>query len=489
MALAFPAGPTAGQQYTGPDGTVYEWNGTLSVWVKVNAVQTATAGASAATGAAVIPGGAGTARPTTPATGMFRYNNDTPPAVLEFYDGATWQSVPTSSGGGLGAASLAQAAAGTSNAVANTPETSVPKDASGMAGAALLPGSSVAYGGTPATGMIRYNNSTPPAVIEYYNGSGWVTLGSGGGATAATLAEAAAGTLNTKYSSPETAVPKDASGMAGAALLPGSGAAYGGTPATGMLRYNNATPPAVLEYYNGSGWVTLGSGGGGATAATLAEAAAGTINTKYSSPETSVPKDASGMAGAALLPGSGAAYGGTPATGMIRYNNSTPPATIEYYNGSSWITLGSSSSNSGTNVQVFDNSGTWVAPAGVTRVVVSMIGGGGMGDSTNTIAGYSGGSRYNVSTTVVPGTSYTITVGARGVGVLGTGGTTSAFGLTATGGGGTSGVPGTPAVVYCNDPGLDIGGVLGGTGVLAGAGSGNGISTFAAQKGSVVIQW
>jgi hypothetical protein len=26
--------------------------------------------------------------------------------------------------------------------------------------------------------MIRYNNSTPPAYLEYYNGSGWVALAS-----------------------------------------------------------------------------------------------------------------------------------------------------------------------------------------------------------------------------------------------------------------------------------------------------------------------
>ena len=79
----------------------------------------------------------------------------------------------------------------------------------------------------------------------------------------ATLAEAAAGTITDKYSSPQTAVPKDASGMAGAAILPGSAAAYSGTAATGMIRYNNLTPPAVIEYYNGSAWTALSTGGGG----------------------------------------------------------------------------------------------------------------------------------------------------------------------------------------------------------------------------------
>lgn len=93
------------------------------------------------------------------------------------------------------------------------------------------------------------NYSVDAASVAAFAGSG--------GISAATLAQAAAGTLNTVYSSPETAVPKDSSGMAGAAILPGSAAAYAGTPAAGMLRYNNSTPPAYLEYYNGSAWVPL----------------------------------------------------------------------------------------------------------------------------------------------------------------------------------------------------------------------------------------
>jgi hypothetical protein len=48
-----------------------------------------------------------------------------------------------------------------------------------MAGAAILPGSAAAYVGTPAIGMIRYSDTTPPAVIEYYDGTTWVSLGTG----------------------------------------------------------------------------------------------------------------------------------------------------------------------------------------------------------------------------------------------------------------------------------------------------------------------
>ena len=43
------------------------------------------------TGAALIPGGNDGARPTTPVTGMLRYNNQGgTPVVMEYYDGAAW---------------------------------------------------------------------------------------------------------------------------------------------------------------------------------------------------------------------------------------------------------------------------------------------------------------------------------------------------------------------------------------------------------------
>jgi len=149
---------------------------------------------------------------------------------------------------------------------------------------------------------------------------------------AASLAEAAAGTITDKYSSPQTAVPKDASGMAGAALLPGSAAAFSGTPATGMIRYNNLTPPAVIEYYNGSAWIALG----GLAAATLVQAAAGTVDTVANTPKTSVPKDASGMTGAAILPsGTSAQQPATPVAGMTRLNTDTK--TLEFYDGTAWV--------------------------------------------------------------------------------------------------------------------------------------------------------
>jgi hypothetical protein len=171
MALAFPAGPTAGQQYTGPNGIVYQWDATAGVWLKVNSVQTVTSGATAATGAARIPTGNTAARPAaTLAAGQFRYNSQIP--QLEFSDGTAWLAV----GGGT-AATLPEAAAGTLNTVFSSPQTAVPKDASGMTGAAILPsGTLLQRPATPVAGMQRFN--TDSGYEEVYTGAtlGWQNL-------------------------------------------------------------------------------------------------------------------------------------------------------------------------------------------------------------------------------------------------------------------------------------------------------------------------
>lgn len=107
--------------------------------------------------------------------------------------------------------------------------------------------------------------------------------------------------------------------------------------------------------------------------------------------------------------------------------------------------------------QLFTASGTWTAPAGVTQVQLVVIGGGGGGggyDFGGAADGWQGGfgGLAAGAATVVPGTAYTVTVGAGGSGgatsANGTAGGTSSFGalMSATGGGGgpsSGGSPGT----------------------------------------------
>lgn len=121
-------------------------------------------------------------------------------------------------------------------------------------------------------------------------------------------------------------------------------------------------------------------------------------------------------------------------------------------NGAGFENLGSISSgagvipaiNIGTRIQIFTSSGTFVAPTGVTKVYLSMVGAGGGGgsDGGTVLAGGGGGgaSLLNYVYTVVPGNSYTVTIGAGGIaanpGTGGTGGSTTFDTITCVGGAG-----------------------------------------------------
>ncbi len=106
--------------------------------------------------------------------------------------------------------------------------------------------------------------------------------------------------------------------------------------------------------------------------------------------------------------------------------------------------------NNFKNKAAFTSSGTWVCPAGITRVFLRIVGGGGGGGGCDEIyrlsytpgTGGGGGSAAALETLVEvsPGTSYSIVVGAGGTGGSttaasgGTGGTSSALGISIIGG-------------------------------------------------------
>jgi hypothetical protein len=73
---------------------------------------------------------------------------------------------------------LVQAQAGTLTSVAATPQTAVPKDASGMTGAAIIPsGTTAQRPGTPANGWLRFNSDLANNVEVYDAGTpGWRPL-------------------------------------------------------------------------------------------------------------------------------------------------------------------------------------------------------------------------------------------------------------------------------------------------------------------------
>ena len=132
-------------------------------------------------------------------------------------------------------------------------------------------------------------------------------------------------------------------------------------------------------------------------------------------------------------------------------------------------------------VVTISSSGTWVVPAGVTSVKVEVWGTGGSGGGVSSSgsargAGSGGGGGYSVATkTVVPGNSYTITIGALGAVSTGNGGNGGASIFTGTGGtviaNGGSGGAANNGVGGAGGTGIGTGAFSGGAG---GAGAGNG---------------
>lgn len=80
--------------------------------------------------------------------------------------------------------------------------------------------------------------------------------------------------------------------------------------------------------------------------------------------------------------------------------------------------------NTPSNIQIFTSSGTFTAPAGVTKVYLTMVGGGASGGGGTAISiggggGGGGGSVVNRPYSVTGGNNYTVTIGAGGSAVSG----------------------------------------------------------------------
>ena len=104
-------------------------------------------------------------------------------------------------------------------------------------------------------------------------------------------------------------------------------------------------------------------------------------------------------------------------------------------------------SNGGYTTLTFTSTSlcTWKPDTGITNIRTLLVGGGGGGGAHVAGGGGGGGVVESTSTSVTPGNSYTIAVGAGGIGAQRTsttqtasavGGDTTAFGITAFGGGG-----------------------------------------------------
>jgi hypothetical protein len=173
--------------------------------------------------------------------------------------------------------------------------------------------------------------------------------------------------------------------------------------------------------------------------------------------------------GAENLPsGTTAQRPGTPVAGATRYNSTI--GAVEYYNGSSWIVVGTPVA--GYNVQILTVGGG---------------GGGGGGGPTPDYNGNGGGGGGGVSfqqnVSVVGGVAYTVTVGAGGTGTPG-------GGAVASGGNGGNSSFGSLTFTYGGGGGADGGSNshVAGAGGSGGGGGGSGGNNFLAGVNLIPLQ-
>ncbi len=132
-----------------------------------------------------------------------------------------------------------------------------------------------------------------------------------------------------------------------------------------------------------------------------------------------VSNGASSLPSYQILPIAGGGTGSSTAAGSI---NALLPSQTG--NSGKFLTTDGSVASWGTThgVQIFTSSGTFTAPAGITKVYLTSSagggGGGGAGSNSSSHAGGGASGQYviNYPYTVVAGNSYTVTIGALGAG-------------------------------------------------------------------------
>lgn len=250
------------------------------------------------------------------------------------------------------------------------------------------------------------------------------------------------------------------------------GSFSGGT--TGLTPASATTGAVVLggtlaTTNGGTGLTTVGTNGqvltsNGTTLSYQTPAAATTFQTSLSglTPSTAT-------SGTVTLAGTlGAASGGTGLTSPGTSGN------VLTSNGSAWLSSAPAAGGvPGASGEIFTSSGTFTIPTGVTKLKVTVVGGGGGGGSAQFSGGGGGGGGGGVAvqyfSSLTPGGTLAVTIGAAGSSNGGTGGTSSI-------------ASGTQSITT-----LSASGGSGGASANASSGSGgNGGSSFANAAFSVV---
>lgn len=214
----------------------------------------------------------------------------------------------------------------------------------------------------------------------------------------------------------------------------------------------NAISTAISTKVDSTDIIPVSTGGTGSTTAADARTALGAAKSGANNDITSL----SGLTTALSV-----AQGGTGATTANAALNTLLPSQTG--NANKYLqTNGANASWTGINTGLggaafFSSSSTWTAPAGITRVKATLVGGGGGGGGNGGFgwsligAGGGGGATVVGYVNVTPGTTYTVTVGSGGagsapysgaVGPRATSGSASVFAgdnVTLTAGGGQGG--------------------------------------------------
>ena len=197
-------------------------------------------------------------------------------------------------------------------------------------GVSILPDGTITLDASTAVGFVITNN---PNAAQYV----WPST-PGAGEPGQVLADDGSGNLYWTSDFVRTFPQGGTFAQTGAAAIPaGTLGQRPLAPAPGFLRFNSTT--GQMEYYDDTGnWVSFVDE---TSAATNAEAIAGTTFAKYNSPATSIAKSSPGTTGAAVLPAGtsferpGIAAGLT--AGWTRFNFDYQ--RLEYFDGANWILI------------------------------------------------------------------------------------------------------------------------------------------------------
>ena len=273
-----------------------------------------------------IPGVA----PTPVQTGTLWY--DIGGAGLVIWNGTSWAGVGGGGGGtvtGVAGTAPIVSSGGATPAISITPATSGAAGSMSAADKAKLDGAATIVSSVDVSGGTTGLTYTGGPIT----GSGTITMAGtlavANGGTGGTTVAAAQASLLPAQTAPDAGkvLSTNGAGVLSWAAVGGSGTVTNVTGTLPITVATGTTTPVIAIN------AATNAAAGAIEIATLAEAATGTDATLALTPQSGVPKDASGMTGAALLPIGTLGQRPTPVAGMLRMNTTLDPDSLEAYDG------------------------------------------------------------------------------------------------------------------------------------------------------------